>query len=343
MRCTQATTPWLRTRQRRSVPRPAACPAPGARLFGPAVQLYAVRSRRNWGIGDFTDLANVARYSASQGASFIGVNPLHELFLDRPEQASPYSPSSRLALNPMYLDVEAIPEFRESAQAQALVASEPLRARIAALRAAPLVDYVGVWSAKRQVLGLLFHRFRDGELRPMTDRGRAFRDFAQGAGRRTCRCCDLRRDPVEARRGRSTRYGDGRVACGSIAIVRIRSVAAFAQRESEDVDFYLYLQWQADAQLGVAQQAALDAGMSIGLYRDLAVGANPGGAETWQQPRLFATGVHVGAPPDDFNRTGQDWGLPPWIPHVLRRTAFEAWKALLAPTCATAAPFGSTT
>ena len=303
-------------------------PAPGARLFGPAVQLYAVRSRRNWGIGDFTDLANVARYSASQGASFIGVNPLHELFLDRPEQASPYSPSSRLALNPMYLDVEAIPEFRESAQAQALVASEPLRARIAALRAAPLVDYAGVWSAKRQVLALLFHRFRDGELRPMTDRGRAFRDFAQAQGGALADAAIFDAIQSKLAAGDPTIWGWPAWP----AQYRDRAnpeVAAFAQRESEDVDFYLYLQWQADAQLGVAQQAALDAGMSIGLYRDLAVGANPGGAETWQQPRLFATGVHVGAPPDDFNRTGQDWGLPPWIPHVLRRTAFEAWKALL--------------
>ena len=79
--------------------------------FGPAIQLYALRSRRNWGIGDFTDLANVARHAAAEGASFVGVNPLHELFLDRPAQASPYSPSSRLALNPLYLDVEAIADF----------------------------------------------------------------------------------------------------------------------------------------------------------------------------------------------------------------------------------------
>jgi len=86
-------------------------PPPGARLFGLAIQLYAMRSRRNWGIGDFTDLANVARHAAAEGASFVGVNPLHELFLDRPAQASPYSPSSRLTLNPLYLDVEAVDDF----------------------------------------------------------------------------------------------------------------------------------------------------------------------------------------------------------------------------------------
>ena len=134
-------------------------PPPGARLFGPAVQLYAVRSRRNWGIGDFTDLANVARYSASQGASFIGVNPLHELFLDRPAQASPYSPSSRLTLNPLYLDVEAVDDFAACAEARALVASDAFAARLLALRSAPLVDHAGVWDVKQEALALLFARF----------------------------------------------------------------------------------------------------------------------------------------------------------------------------------------
>jgi (1->4)-alpha-D-glucan 1-alpha-D-glucosylmutase len=286
-------------------------PPAGARLFGPAIQLYALRSRRNWGIGDFTDLAGVARLAASEGASFIGVNPLHELFLDRPEQASPYSPSTRLALNPLYIDVEAIADYAACDEARALVASEPFRARIAQLRASPLVDHAGVWSAKREVLDLLFAHFR----KRGGCREEAFRKLAQE--HRHTAVFDALQEELGA-------WGWPAWP----AQFRDRDRAQAAARE-DAVDFFVYLQWQADEQLRRAHAAALDAGMSIGLYRDLAVGANPGGAETWQLQEMFAPGVHVGAPPDDFNRTGQDWGLPPWIPRELRRAGYAPWSALL--------------
>jgi 4-alpha-glucanotransferase len=290
-----------------AMPRGRRCRTPpaGARLFGPAIQLYAIRSRRNWGIGDFTDLADIARIAASQGASFLGVNPLHELFLDRPEQASPYSPSSRLALNPLYLDVEAVDGYADCAEARDLVRSDAFAARIAALRSSSFVDYAGVSRAKREVLALAFRHAR------LADPGAFAQEYRDAATF----------DALQARFGvwgwpawpeafRDRRHAD-------------------TTDVAQDVDFYLYLQWQADLQLRRAQQAALDAGMSIGLYRDLAVGANPGGAETWQQPRLFATRANVGAPPDDFNRTGQDWGLPPWIPHELRNAGYAPWRALV--------------
>jgi (1->4)-alpha-D-glucan 1-alpha-D-glucosylmutase len=289
-------------------------PPPGKRLFGPAIQLYALRSRRNWGIGDFTDLANVARLAASQGASFVGVNPLHELFVDRPGQASPYSPSTRLAMNPLYLDVEAIDGYRSCEEAHALVASERFRARITALRASSLVDHAGVWAAKREVLELLFAHFRR--------QGRCREDTFLRA----------------AQEHRHTAVFDALQETFGVwgwpawpAQYRDRAQAE-AIAPAEAVEFFAYLQWQADEQLRRAHAAALDAGMSIGLYRDLAVGANPGGAETWQQQEMFASGVHVGAPPDDFNRTGQDWGLPPWIPHALRGGGYAPWSALLRAT-----------
>jgi (1->4)-alpha-D-glucan 1-alpha-D-glucosylmutase len=285
-------------------------PPPGARLFGPAVQLYAIRSRRNWGIGDFTDLAGIARLAAAEGASFVGVNPLHELFLDRPAQASPYSPSSRLALNPLYLDVEAIDDFDSCTAAQALVARDDFRARLAALRATPLVDYAQAWAAKREVLELLFADFRRD-----ARKAHEFRAFAEQ--QRDNAVFDALQEAFAV-----WGWPAWPAPCHDRA-------EAFAHARADAVDFYLYLQWQADQQLRRAHEAALDAGMSIGLYRDLAVGANPGGAETWRQQEMFATGVHVGAPPDDFNRTGQDWGLPPWIPHELRRAGYAPWAALL--------------
>ena len=289
------------------IPRNQRCSAlpEGVRLFGPAIQLYAMRSRRNWGIGDFTDLAAVARLAAAEGASFVGVNPLHELFLDRPEQASPYSPSSRLTLNPLYLDVEAIDGYAGCEEARELVASAGFAARIDALRTSPLVDYAGVWSAKREVLSILF---RHARLRASGAFAKEHRDAAVF-------------DALQAK------FGEWGWPAWPQAY---RDCArADASDVASDVDFYLYLQWQADEQLRRAHEAARDAGMSIGLYRDLAVGANPGGAETWQQPRLFAMRANVGAPPDEFNWTGQDWGLPPWIPHELRHSRYAPWRALL--------------
>src|SRR5690606_35628 len=127
----------------------------------------------NWGIGDFTDLAELARVAASHGASFIGLNPLHEPFLDRPSQASPYSPSTRLALNPLYLDIEAIDDFAECAPAQERVASPAFQSRLAGLREAPLVDYAAVAAIKLDVLRQLFAHFREHHLLPMTPRGHA--------------------------------------------------------------------------------------------------------------------------------------------------------------------------
>ena len=313
-----------------SIPRSRRCHMPdaGARLFGPAIQLYALRSRRNWGVGDFTDLATFARRAATQGASFVGVNPLHELFLDRPAQASPYSPSTRLALNPLYLDVEAMDDFHDCADARALVASAAFATRVAALRASELIDYAGAWSAKREVLDLLFARFAQADLAGESGRAREFREFV--ASQRAAVYDAALFDALQAHFVARDPSVWGWPAWPAGYRHRASAdVAAFERDHASAVDFYLYLQWQADLQLARAHAAARDAGMSIGLYRDLAVGANPGGAETWQEPRLFANGVHVGAPPDDFNRKGQDWGLPPWIPHELRASRFASFLALV--------------
>ncbi len=302
--------------------------AEGARHFGPAIQLYALRSRRNWGIGDFTDLATLARLAAAQGASFVGVNPLHELFADRPQEASPYSPSSRLAVNTLYIDVEAVAEYGASPEARALVTSPAFSARLSALRASPLVDYVGVAAAKREVLALLYAAFRRDHLALDTPRARAFRAFA--IERRHDLANAARFDALQARFAKDHGAWGWPVWHDDYRDRTHPRVEALAAELAADVDYHLYLQWQADLQLGDAARAAREAGMAIGLYRDLAVGANSGGAETWHDPRRFACGVHVGAPPDEFNQAGQDWGLPPWVPHRLAADGFRAFRELVA-------------
>jgi (1->4)-alpha-D-glucan 1-alpha-D-glucosylmutase len=312
---------------------PPRCPtvaelARGERVFGPAVQLYALRSRRNWGIGDFTDLASLAAHAAAEGASFVGVNPLHELFLDRPEEPSPYSPSTRRALNPLYLDVTRIEDFAECTAAREQVASPAFQAELARLRAAPLVDYAGVARAKLALLRTLHAHFLAQHAACNTPRAQALRRFATehdalvaDAARFDALQGWLRRDDpaIWGWPAWPPAYRDHEAA----------TVRGFVQQHAAEVDFFLYLQWQADCQLAAAQEAARAAGMVLGLYRDLAVGANPGGAETWQARERFALGAHVGAPPDPFNQKGQDWGLPPWIPDRLALGAYAPWTWLL--------------
>ena len=308
---------------------PPRCHAPPqARAFGLALQLYSVRSRRNWGMGDFTDLGTVAQIAAQHGASFVGLNPLHALFIDRPEQPSPYSPSSRRALNPLYLDVEALEEYAECADVRAEVATPAFQGKLCALRAAPFVDYAGVAAAKLHVLARLFEHFHATQLDPLRERGRALRAFAES--HRDLAFHPALFDALQA----TLRRRDPRVWGWPAWPAHLRDCDApavhdFARTHRREVDFFLYLQWQADRQLARAAAQAQRAGMTIGVYRDLAVGANPGGAETWCDPQRFALEVHVGAPPDAFNQKGQDWGLPPWIPGRLPAGGYSPWVALL--------------
>ena len=301
---------------------------PPARRFGPSVQLYALRSGRNWGIGDFTDLANLARIAAREGADFVGVNPLHALFLTRPGDASPYSPSSRLALNPLYIDVEALDDFAACEAARGTVAAAGFQAELARLRAAALVDYAAVAALKLRVLRQVFDRFDREHVERMTARGRALGAFGDAHP-------DLAWTPAVFEALHAMLHARDSAAWGwpvwpeQYRDHEAEAVQAFARTHRREVDFFLYLQWQADRQLAAAHEAALAAGMRIGIYRDLAVGANAGGAETWQAPDRYATTVHVGAPPDEFNGKGQDWGLPPWIPHRLPVSGYTPWVALL--------------
>jgi (1->4)-alpha-D-glucan 1-alpha-D-glucosylmutase len=299
----------------------------GERVWGPAIQLYALKSERNWGIGDFGDLEKAAEFTAGAGAGIVGVNPLHALFPSHPHEASPYRPSSRSRLNVLYLDVEAIPDFGECRAALDLVGTPEFQARLAALRTAGLVDYTGVAACKFEVLELLYGSFRERHLAGDSERARAFRAFQAGGGER------LRLHAVfEALQQHFSRE-DGTVWGWPAWPEEYRNpesaaVAAFARDRSERVEYFLYLQWLADAQLGgIARRAS--AGLPLGLFEDLAVGVSPGGSETWIEPGLHALSARIGCPPDDFNLKGQEWGLPPWIPQRLVAAAYEPFAATL--------------
>ena len=292
------------------------------RVWGLALQLYAVRSARNWGIGDFTDLAGACEAVGPLGADVIGINPLHALFAHEPESASPYSPSSRLFLNPLYIDVDAVVE-RNAAGADL-----PDENALRAARDGEFVDYEAAAELKRRAFETLWPRFASGHRERGTSRARAFEAFREREGEPLARFA-LFEALRESLHERGEVAGDWRQWPESLRSPDSSAVRAFAEKHAERIDFHAWLQWLAAEQLDAAAARAEAAGLSVGLYRDLAVGIAAGGSDGWADRARFASGIHVGAPPDDFSANGQDWGLPPFDPRALARAGYAPFANIL--------------
>lgn len=312
---------------------PAQCYQPAAlhdhgRVWGWMLQLYAVRSRRNWGIGDFGDLKHLLEQAAALGADIIGLNPLHALFPHDPERASPYTPSSRSLLNVLYLDVEAIADYADCDPAREQVAEAQFQAQLRALRASDTVDYAGVAALKLPILERLYQHFRAQHLSANTPRAHAFRQFQQAQGETLARQALFEALQAHFHQQDPAIWG-WPVWPAAYQHPDSPAVQAFAEAERERLEFYAYLQWQAALQLEAAGRRSLELGLGVGLYQDLAVGVDKGGSEAWGHRSLYALSASVGAPPDDFSPKGQNWGLPPFIPERLRETAYQPFIDLL--------------
>ena len=302
---------------------PVARTETGARPWGIALQLYALRSRHNWGIGDFRDLVQAIDVLAKLGADMLGVNPLHALFPALPAQASPYSPSSRRFLNPVYLHVEAMQDFAECDAVREDVGSAAFQAALAALRVCDLVDYEQVVPRKFGVLRRLYAHFRDRHRAAGSPRARRFDAFCHAHGEALYRHALF--ETLHARHAHLPREQWPTALLDPAS----QAVHEFAGAHADDIAFAQYLQWQSALQLASAAQRAATQGMHTGLYLDLAVGSDGHGADAWAEPTLHAAGVSIGAPPDDFSLQGQVWGLPPWTPLALRESAYEPFAACL--------------
>jgi 4-alpha-glucanotransferase len=315
---------------------PAGCYLPrdlagDARSWGLTCQLYGLRSTRNWGMGDFTDLARLAGAAGSCGAATFGINPLHALFSAEPLHCSPYSPSSRVWLDYLYIDVTAVPGFAEDETVRGLTEGERFAATLAAARSAELIDYDAVAACKRPVLEALFRRFRsrefDGYGNAIGNLGKEFCNFQRIGGQSLTDFAIF--EALHARYKRKIESFSWRDWPLPERDPTSAVVAEFAAAHRERVEFFQYLQWEADRQLAAAAAAGRAAGLSLGVYRDLAVGADPNGAEAWADQELVTPGASIGAPPDAFNRSGQNWGLAPGNPIVLRRQGYAPFIASL--------------
>jgi len=281
---------------------------PLGRCWGIGVQLYGLRSRRNWGLGDFGDLRRLMRTAADLGADFVGVNPLHALFPADPGHYGPYGPSHRSFLNPLYIAVPDLPDFAESHEAQGIAGSEQFQQTLARVRSADLVDYPAVHALKRPVLEACFRHFHGQHMAKGLPRARDFQAWREAQGE------SLRRLTLfDALHEHHFRGGAGpwnwRDWPEEHRQPDSPGAAAFARAHAGRLDFFAWLQWESDQQLQAAAREGVQAGMRIGLYRDLAVGNSPGGAASWSSPTVILPHASVGAPPDLFSPAGQDWGL----------------------------------
>lgn len=284
--------------------------ADNGRAAGVGFSLYGIRSERNWGCGDFTDLENVTEWVANKsGSSFVALNPLHSIPNRQPFNTSPYLPNCAFYKNPIYVDIERVPEFRSSAWAQKLVHCSRVQDEIRALRDAENVEYERVFRLKKAVLKAVFRTFL-GEIEAKTERAQAFLGWVEQEGELLDNYsvfCAL----DEVLRKRDPNLWLWQDWPEFYRCPTTRETAKFAREHRRLVLFFKYLQWIADEQLGAAQRRAEELGMAIGLYHDLALATDRSGADLWAHKRFYAAGCRVGAPPDDFAPNGQDWSFPP--------------------------------
>ena len=284
----------------------------GRRSWIVAIQLYSLRSRRNWGIGDFTDLAALIQAVSALGAAGIGLNPLHVLFSERSNDASPYSPNSRLFLNPLYIDLEAIPRFPVAYRCK-------IANQLTQLRDAELIDYHAIADVKWPALRVAHRSFREQADASERDEFERFCDERAPELLRFAAFETLRRKfqtmwwkwPSEWRRPNDE------------ALLRLQ------KHEAHEVEFYQFVQWVADRQLHACSVLAKVRGMSVGLYIDFAVGVDNSGADAWIAQDAMLQGLSIGAPPDDYNTEGQDWGLTSFNPHGLVHQNFVPFREML--------------
>ena len=300
--------------------------AQGGRAWGIAAQLYGLRSRTNWGSGDFSDLRALAERCASVGAAVVGINPLHARNTNDPAEASPYAASSRLFVDPQYLDVAAIADFAECEEARAIVASASFQSMLRGLRDSELVDRAGAAAARNSVLEMLYASFRKRHLAVGSARADAFRRFNANGGEPLRRYTLFEALHEHFCRSDST-SGGWPTWPPPYRDPAAPAVIAFDAAHRARAEFFAYLQWQADEQLAGACSGP--AALPIGLYRDLAVSVDGAGAEAWANQHCYARGASVGSPPDDFSLLGQDWGIAPWIPSQLSEDAYAPFIAIL--------------
>ena len=297
------------------------------KAWGYTAQLYSLLSKDNWGMGDFTDLAELVKKSAKQQAATIGLNPLHPLYQNNPAHRSPYSPSSRCFLNPLYIDVSKIPNFELCELAQTEVNSEAFQQRIANTKASSLVDYPEVAKLKFEIVAILFEDFyvnspAKNNNKCYENMAAEFEHFKQINGH------DLQRFATFDALYEHFHLADENTYGWPDWPIHFQDpdseeVHKFKLSHAKRIEYFCFLQWLAHQQLNAVSQLTVDKEMAIGLYLDLAVGCDGSGFDVWSDKEVYVAGASIGAPPDGMNPLGQNWGLTPINPVALQKQGYQ--------------------
>ncbi len=284
------------------------------KLFGFALQLYSLKSRRNWGVGDFTDLAEMADMLANSDGDIIGLNPLNVLEHENPEYASPYASTSRLFLNPIYIDVEKVPFYE---------ADDKDEAAIAAAKAKENIDYTTVYNTKIAALRRIFARMLKQH---KSDYYKEFMVFmAADTG-------ELHRLAVfQAFKAQQcgTPAQKQKKAGGIEKLAIVGEMEKFVSANAKEIEFFKFLQFEADRQLRAVEAKIKERGLAVGLYRDLPVGVSKNSAEVWSDKYLYMQESGTGAPPDNSFPIGQKWMLGAFNPFELKERAYKPFIRIL--------------
>ena len=306
---------------------PERCVSPAELLgerkgVGVYANLYSIRGERNWGVGDVGDLETLTRWVASAGGSFVGLNPLHAL-LNRGGDISPYGPVTRLWRNPLYIDVDRVPELIIGRSADRLRTPE-IEAALGPLRESPRVEYEQAWAMKSIALDTLFSAFLELRSRHATHpRVAAFNEFVERGGKWLDDYATWMAIAESRNEWNWKTWPSDLQHRGSEAVRR------FAAEHSRRVDFHRWAQFELDRQIGEIAASCKANGMEIGLYQDLAVGSSGTGSDAWAQRQLFREGATIGAPPDPYSDFGQNWGLPPIDPRALHGDRYRYFIQLV--------------
>lgn len=315
---------------------PDACYVPpeleAGKTWGLCINLYAIRSFRNWGVGDLTDLKEVIKWISGLKAGFVGINPLHAIENRKPFGISPYSPISRLYKNFIYLDIEDIPEVKELLHppSPSLIKGGmkgyysnqtiEIENQIDELRNSDLIDYEKIASLKEKVLRYAFEVFYEKHMQSNARNNDTIEKFKQYISDEDEALEDFATFMALSKKFSSYSWQSWAAEFHDPSGIAVQD---FKKSSAKEILFYRYIQWLIEGQIKEASLEVKKSGMTVGIYHDLAIGSTGGGSDAWNYQGIIAKTSDVGAPPDDFNPKGQNWGFPPAIPLRLHETGYE--------------------
>ena len=291
------------------------------KVLGLSLQLYAIKSNHNMGIGDFSDLKKFITIAKKYGCEFVGINPLGVMNPKSNRDVSPYRVLSREYINYIYLDLTSVDEFKKSQKIQNYIKTTKYKKELSILKSSKFIDYKSVFEFKLKLLKLMYEEFKN-EIKHKTIRAKYFQKFLNQEGKQLQNLC-LFEAILEKENSYWKNWPNG------FENIKSETVENFKKSHKDKINFYAYLHWLSHIQLSEVKSLVKKLKMKIGLYLDIPVGAASDGAEVWEKPQHFMDNVDIGTPPDTIRPKGQTWGLIPPNPISMKKNHYMDFRNLL--------------